>query len=390
MPKMRDGLIQRGDTWSFVIRVPDPVTGKTKPKWHSGFRTRAEAKAARDRARADLRHGAYVEPSRQTLVEFLDEWLPAIKSTVRPSTWQSYKDVIGHVTARIGGLRLAQITPAHLNTLYSELLDSGRRDGTGGLAPRTVRYTHTVLRKALGDAVRWGKLARNPADLADPPKPARTKFSTWSANDVAVFLAHVRADRLFAAYLVAATTGLRRGEILGLRWIDVDLDGGRLSVRQSLVTAGRYGNVQISEPKTARSTRQVTLDPGTVAKLRAHRAHQLKQRMAAGDLWIDSGLVFVREDGSPMHPQSLSGAFTRHARDAGLSPIRFHDLRHTYATLALQGGVHPKVVSERLGHSSIAITLDTYSHVTPSLQAEAADVVAGLITAAGASNQGAS
>lgn len=382
MAAMKDGLIKRGDTWSYVLRIPDPTTGKTKPKWTGGYRTRAEAKAARDEARAQLQRGAYVEPSRQTLAAFFDEWLPAIRTTVRTSTWQSYTDMAGHVTPRIGGLTLAQITPAHLNSLYAELLEDGRRDGTAGLSPRTVRYVHTVLRRAMRDAVRWGKLHRNPADLADPPKPTRSSMSAWTADEAATFLQHATAERLHAAFVLALTTGMRRGEIAGLRWQDVDLEGARLSVQQTLVTTGRYRQVETSQPKTGRSVRQIALDAGTVATLRAHRARQLEERLAWGEQWTDTGLVFTREDGTALHPQSLSRSFTRAAQRAEVAPIRFHDLRHTYASLALQGGVHPKVVSERLGHSSIAITLDTYSHVIPAMQADAADVVADLIATA--------
>jgi integrase len=191
------------------------------------------------------------------------------------------------------------------------------------------------------------------------------------------FIREVRGDRLYAAWLAAATTGLRRGEVLGLMWTDVDFDKGRLSVRRARVSSG--GVVVLSEPKTRRSRRVVALDQTTTAALREHRTRQLEERLAWGAAWVDTGFVFTREDGTPLHPESLSKMFQWRVRRAGLPRIRFHDLRHTHATLALQAGVHPKVVSERLGHSSIRITLDTYSHAIPAMQEEAAERIAALI-----------
>jgi integrase len=239
-----------------------------------------------------------------------------------------------------------------------------------------VQYVHATIRKALNDAVRWGLLVRNPAHQAAAPTPRRGELRTWTANELRGFLESVRSDRLYAAWQLAALTGMRRGEVLGLRWADVDLDTGWLSVRQTVVMVDNQP--QVSEPKTARGRRRIALDPDTIAALRAHHTTQAAERLAAGPAWQGRDLVFTGQDGAPLHPEYVRRRFDRHLHHAGLPRIRFHDLRHTHATLALQAGVHPKVVSERLGHTTVAMTLDIYSHAIPAMQQDAAVTVADL------------
>jgi integrase len=314
-----------------------------------------------------------------TLSVFLDEWLPSVKSTVRPSTYATYETVVNsYLKQHIGALPLQAITPITLKTLYADLLAHGKRNGRDGLSPSTVRYVHAVMRKALKDAVRSNLVQRNVAELVDPPRITRAQIRTWSAREVRTFLNHVRSDRLYAAYVLAATTGMRRGEVLGSRWQDVDLDHGRVSVSQTLVVVSGY-DVQYSEPKTAKGRRMIALDSQTTEALKEWRESQLVERALWGDAYEDADLMFCREDGKPLHPDQFSDAFWRHVAAAKLPRIRFHDLRHTHATLALAAGVHPKVVSERLGHASIVITLDTYSHAIPAMQETAAELVASLV-----------
>jgi integrase len=272
------------------------------------------------------------------------------------------------------------VTPAQLDALYEELLARGRRDGQGGLSPRTVRYVHTVLRLALSRAWRHGLTATNPALAAEPPSARAAQsyaFAVWSPLELRRFLAAARHHPHYAAFHLAASTGLRRGELLGLRWSDLNLDQAYLQVIQNVVRVGN--SVLVQTPKSARSRRRVDLDRQTVNILRSHEVLQrvhIKERDGS-DFYTD--FVFSTKPGVPMHPELLSYFFNRAVRIAGLRRIRLHDLRHTHATHALQAGIHPKIVSERLGHSSVSITLDTYSHVLPSMQRDAAEAVAALV-----------
>lgn len=379
---MRGHVRKRGTLWAVVVDLPrDPISGKRKQRWHSGFKTRKEADKALTEILSRLDQGAYIAPTKKTVSEFLDEWLADTKRTIRASTYSTYETLIRtQIKPRIGSVRLQDLNSFVLNALYEDLLTSGRKDGKGGLSPASVRYVHAVMRKALNDAVKENLVPRNVADAARPPRVQGAKIRTWSARELRRFFDHVRGDRLYAAYVVAGTTGMRRGEVLGLRWQDVDLDAGRASVAQTLIVVGGY-EVQFSEPKTARGRRMVALDPSTVQALREQRERQMLERALMADAYEDHDLVFCREDGTQLHPDAFSDAFWRHSKAAGLPRIRFHDLRHTHATLALAAGVHPKVVSERLGHASITITLDTYSHAIPAMQETAASLVASLVFA---------
>jgi integrase len=377
---MRGFVRRRGSTYTWYFDVPDPVTGKRKQYSRGGFRTKKACQQALNEILATLRTGTFVEPSQRTLAHFLvEEWLPAVRPPkVRPSTWLSYqKSVERHIVPALGHLPLQRLTPAELSVFYRTLLERGRRDGRRGLAPKTVRNIHGALHTALRDAVRWGYVARNVAAAADLPKGATPEMRVWSPEQLRAFLEHVRGDRLYAAWLLLATTGMRRGEVAGLRWVDVDLDGGRVSPRRPRVVVNF--EVVVSEPKTAKGRRSLALDPATVAALREHRRCQLEERLAVGPRWEDSGLVFTWPDGRPLHPERFSRWFEQHARAAGLPKIRLHDVRHSYATAALAAGIPAKVVSERLGHANIAITMDTYSHVLPGLDEQAASTVAQLI-----------
>jgi integrase len=379
---MKGHTTKRGKTWSFVVDVgPDPATGKRRQRWVSRDEQGRPFTKERDAARAmrdylgRLESGEPVEQSTDSLAAYLTEtWLPSRKSKVRPSTWASYRDVLeGRVIPRIGAVKLRALTPRQVADLYDELLTSGSRDKNKpkGLSSRTVRYTGMVLTRALDDAVKLGLITRNPASQVERPKPATVEMSAWTVDEARRFLRHVDGDRLEALWVLLLTTGLRRGEALGLRWEDVELDAGRLAVRRALVAVGY--EVRWSEPKTARSRRVVALDTGTVSALRAHRKAQLEERMMLGAGYSDEGLVFAKVDGSPIHPQTVSQAFERLVKAAGVPAIRLHDTRHTAATLLLDQGVPLKVVSERLGHSSVSITADLYQHVLEHMQTDAAE-----------------
>lgn len=447
---MRGSVVKKGDRYYVKLELdPDPATGHRRQKWHSGYRTKREAERARINLLSKLDSGEYVEPSRQTLGDFLDEWLRAIEPTVRPSTFESYsRNMRNHVVAHIGSVRLNRVDAGTLNGLYAHLLAAGRRrpsrSGRGyppvvveralelraegltleetaerlradleeadhitkdtlasllrrhrvdpgdgetthrRLDPRTVNYVHTIVHRAFKDAVRWGRLARNPADAADPPRGSRKSdgVDSWDAPTLREFLAtsSTSGDLLHALWVLLATTGMRRGEALGLRWSDVDLDAKRLSIVQTIIQV--RSEVKVGEPKTARGRRPVGLDARTVAVLREHRRRELEQRLLVGADFEDRDLVFHHPDGSCLKPDAVSATFARRVRSGGFPKLTLKGLRHTWATLALEQGVHPKVVQERLGHSTIAVTLDIYSHVSPILDDNAAQLVADLVLGA--------
>jgi integrase len=301
---------------------------------------------------------------------------------LRPSTYDSYQRITGnHVLPTLGAVPLQQLTADHLDRLYSRLLKHGHTRENRGLSVKTVRYVHTTLHKALKDAERKQLVTRNVAQAADPPKLSRSaerEMRTWCAEELRAFLAGMQDHPLFAAYLLAATTGMRRGEVLGLRWSDVDFAARRLSVRQT-VTSVNY-DIVFGPPKTKRGRHSIALDAVTLAALQEHRGAQRAERRKIGADAVDLDLVFARADnGHPTHPDYFSQVFDRAVVRLGLPKIRLHDLRHTHATLGLAAGVPPKVMSDRLGHATVAFTQDVYTHAIPELEASAAERVADVI-----------
>jgi integrase len=325
-----------------------------------GFSTRRAAQSALTRTLKDLDDRSYVAPDRQPLGEYLaGTWLPAMSATVRPSTLGSYaRNLRVHVIPKpIASARLQQLQAPMLDALYADLLAGTTRRA---LSPRSVAYIHTILHRALRDAVRWNLIARNPADRADPPRarPAdRLRERAWSADEVAAFLDATASSRYSALWRLIAMTGMRRGEALGLRWEDVDMEQGRLSINRTLIQVGDYRaadrGMAWGTPKTARGRRSVAVDAETLAALRAHRARQHQERLRAGRDYADQGLVFCTRTGEPLHPKVVSNQFRRAVPRHGLPYLSVHGLRHSWATLALQAGVHPRIVQERLGHSTI-------------------------------------
>lgn len=372
-------------SWYVVVDLTRGPDGRRRQKWHGGFRTRKEAEAVKAKLATEMHTGSYVEPTKVTLGEWVESsWLPTMRSQVKPSTWDSYmRNLRLHVLPTLGHRTLQQLTPLVLNGLYAELMESGKQTRAGGgLASKTVRYVHATLHKVLADAVDAGVLQNNPADRARPPKPkasTQKEMQVWDADQLAKFLTHVGDHHLQAAFHLAAMTGMRRGEVLGLRWQDIDLSAMRLAVRHTLVSVAY--EVRDSTPKTHQA-RVVDLDPVTIGHLSDHRTRQEAQRERWGLGYLESELVFRREDGSPVHPDSFTQAFDAEVRRSGLPRIRLHDLRHTHATIALRAGIPVKVISERLGHENPAFTMKQYAHVLPGMQAEAAALIASLVTGA--------
>ncbi|MQA86681.1 MAG: tyrosine-type recombinase/integrase [Streptosporangiales bacterium] len=350
------------------------------------------AKALRD-ALGKVDRNEWVEPSKQPLGEYLDEWAAGLR--LADSTVASYrKNIRLHLKPYLGGVPLASLTTAKINELYRTLEGGGRRDHkTGGaLSARTVRYIHTILRAALQAAVESDRLTKNPADRADPPTAKQAKapeMHPWSDDQLRAFLDWSKDNSaLHTAWYVLAMTGMRRGELLALRWRDVDLDAGTISVRRSVGLVRNKGKgAEIKEGPTKTSKpRVVDIDDATVTLLRAHRRERGNLALQLGR---DDALVFGDHEGRWRHPERFSRTFKAHLnrcrRDLAkrkVEPpeeIRVHDLRHTHATILLRAGVHPKIVSERLGHANVSITLDTYSHVLPTIQREAVAKLAAIM-----------
>jgi integrase len=315
-----------------------------------------------------------VEPNKLTLGSFLErQWLPAISTTIRATTFSLYdQSVRAHIIPALGAVQLRALAAPRLNAFYADLLATGRRDGKGGLSTRSVRILHALLHRALRDAVRWGLVERNVAELADPPAVRSKEAAVWSPEQTRAFLDSQRDDRLIALWRLEAATGLRRGEICGLRWSDVELADGHLRVAQTLVEVNY--KLMFSEPKTDAGKRRLALDPATVAGLKAHRARQATERLSWGALWTgaDANLVFTKEDGSPIHPERLTRWFDQRVTATNLPRITFHGLRHSYVTMLLRGGQPVRAVSARVGHASANVTNAIYSHVLPGDDEQAA------------------
>jgi len=312
--------------------------------------------------------GLPIPTDRRVLRDFMQWWLEAVRPSLRPRTWQRYSEFVRlHIVPELGRLPISRITVEHVHRLHTKKLDQG-------LSASTVRHIHAVLRKALGDAARWGLVTRNVVALAKPPRPERREMTTLAPEQARAFVESARAERLEALFVLGLTTGMRRGELLGLRWKDVDLKRGVLHVSATLQRTAK--GFVFAEPKTARARRQIILTELAKTGLKQHRAKQAEERLRLGAAWEDNNLVFANEAGRPIEATNLvQRSFRRILARADLPLIRFHDLRHTYATLALGRGVHPKVVSDALGHADISTTLNLYSHVTAAMHQQAADAL---------------
>ncbi|HTX08326.1 MAG TPA: site-specific integrase [Solirubrobacteraceae bacterium] len=373
---MKGSTRKRGKTWTaywWVSRL-DQETGQLGRQQRSqgGFRIQKDAQAFLNEKLSSLATGTYVEPDKQPLAEFMAKvWLPGISGTVRPLTAFRYERIIrNYITRRdIGAVPLRHLTGGHMNALYAEL----EREG---LSIATRRLVHAVIRRALNDAIRWRKLARNPAAEADPPSAPTTRAQSWTGRELRIFLGQVADDRLFALWRLAATTGMRRGELLGLPWRCVDLEGGKLRVEQQLLPT--KGGVTFGPPKSKRGERTVALDPETVEALRRHRDVQVLERDLAGPGYEDHDLVFADELGRPIYPSRLGEWFVKARKDAGIPTGTLHVLRHTAATIALTERVPLHIVAGRIGDDPKTV-LATYAHLLPHSDAEAAAVVAAAI-----------
>lgn len=367
-----------GGSWVFVADLAPDITGQRRQKFGSGFATKKEAQTASRAAIEAAERGEPDAAPRGTVGQFLTEWLVATAPSQRPATQRAYKTSAGHLTRQLGDVKLAALSPAHVAAAQSALLESGRRDKNGGLSPTTVHACMVLLRSVLDDAVTWRRLSWNPARAVKAPAIRTRPMTTWTPEETRRFLALITEERLSAAFWMLATTGMRRGEALGLRWSDVNLETGKIRITQTVTRPA--GKVTVGEPKSDRSRRTMSIDLVTMAELRRHRAAQLEERLKWGAAYqVDFDLVFARENGTPLNPEMLGRILRKHAVAAGLPLIRIHDLRHGYATEALRARVNPRTVADRLGHSRVNVTLDTYSHVLPEVEEAEAVRVAEII-----------
>jgi integrase len=304
------------------------------------------------------------------VARYLNDWLASVKPSVRPRSFEAYDLNVRRVLPWIGRYRLTHLTPLHVQSCYTSLLE-------GGLSKRSVEQVHTVLHNALRQAVKMGLIFRNVTNAVSVPRPERKEMRTLTAEQADALFAVTADDRNGALWRLLLTTGVRLGEALGLKWDDVDLDKGRATIQRALQRQAGAGLVFV-EPKSQRSRRTVNLTRQTVAALAEHRRSQLEDRLAAGPMWTDYGVVFARPDGRPLEPSGVITALHDALTRAGLPKVRVHDLRHSAATFLLQRSVHPRVVQEMLGHSTVVLTLDTYSHVSPTMRREAADQMEAL------------
>jgi len=362
-------------SWSIVIdRGKDPYTDKRRQQWHTIKGTKRDAERALRDMLSALDNGTYVKPTQITLAEWLEQWFDSyVVSNTTPRTQESYYSIINkHIIPHLGTIPLMDLRPQYLQNYYALLLKKGRTDNKGGLSRRTVLYIHHIISKSLKHAVKMGLLARNIADAISPPKAERAKIATMMPDDTPKFLDAAATTKHFVFFVTLLYTGLRRGELLALRWKYLDLAMAILHVVESAYKLSN-GTYIVKEPKTKHSQRAVSLSPSLSLLLQQHRETQEKLFAKLGRQLTDDDFVFTRDDGSPINPNTITLAFRRILKKAGIPHIRVHDLRHTHATLMLKAGVHPKVVSERLGHANVLITLDTYSHVLPGLQEAAAE-----------------
>ncbi|MGA2186260.1 MAG: tyrosine-type recombinase/integrase [Bryobacteraceae bacterium] len=373
---MKGHIRRRGErSWAIILDLDRGPDGKRRQKWHTVQGTKKEAERKLTEILHSLATGSYIEPSETTVGEYLLRWLADYaKINVGAKTYERYDGIVRNdLIPALGSIPLLKLQPLQIQAYYTAALQSGRKDGKGGLSAQTVLHHHRLLRKALAQAMRWNLLAANVADRVEAPHPRPKEMQPLDEAESADLIHAAEGTRLYVSILLAVTTGLRRGEILALTWSDVDLPGRRLFVRHALEET-RNG-VNVKEPKSRRGRRTVTLPAFVVDSLKVHKAEQELRKRALGAAYDDRGLVCCGEDGTIWSPSAFTSAYRALLARRKMKGIPFHALRHSHASQLLRDGVSPKIISERLGHSKVGFTLDVYSHLLPGMQEEAASHV---------------
>jgi integrase len=379
------GIYKRGKTWTVHINWTDPNGDKHQHK-RGGFQRKAEAKQYQDRYRSEIHTGRRLGTSKLRVGDYLTrEWLPQRKADLKQSTYASYVNCVNtHIIPHIGNTRLEELSVRKVEQFYRTLQTEGRK-GTSvtqgeGLSPKTVSNVAGVLHRSMRDAVRWGHIANNPIINAIKPSKKSPEMLSWQPNELGAFIEHTHNDRHAALWQLAATTGMRRGELLGLRWDDVDFKNKKISIHRARI---RAGNAVIEEtPKTLAGRRTISLDTGTITVLRQLKARQAEERLAMGECWLDTeGHVFTDPGGLLPNPNTVTRRFQALVKKAQLPRIRLHDVRHSYVVAARRAGVDIKTISQRIGHADTNVTLSVYDHVFQEDDTRAADDTATLIYA---------
>ena len=379
---MKGSIRQRSPGHYAIILDLIDATGKRRRKWHSFAGTKREAQIECARLIAAKQGGTYLEPAKTTLKQFLEKWLEHIKPNVAPRSHQRYEDLaLKNIAPLLGDVILTKLQPIQISGAYAKAVASGRRDGKGGLSARTVHHMHRVLRAALGKAVKWNLLIKNPCDMLerkDRPKIERKPVAVMDATDTVKMLEAARGARWFIPMLLGSTCGIRRGEIVALRWRNVNFETGQLAVSHSIEQTKK--GCREKETKGSKC-RTVAIPSLLIDELKAWRAQQAQELLRLGIRPDGDTRIVTKLDGSSPNPQSLTDVVSRFMKAQG-STLRLHGLRHSHASHLLAENVHPKIVQERLGHHSIAVTMDTYSHLMPNMQADATAKLDAVLRAA--------
>jgi len=369
-----EGSITKREDGRWVARLTVGYEGGKQRRKCLYGRTREEVAGKLARALKAKQDGLPVSNDRLTFGQFLDKWLEdSVKPSVRPRTYDQYSQYVRlYIRPALGNIKLVKLSPENIQALLN-------RQVKKGLSARTAQLTHAIIRRALVQAYKWQLVPRNVATLVDPPRGARFEPTPLTPDETRAFLKAVKGDRLEAFYTVAVALGLRRGEALALRWKDIDLEAGTLTVRHTLQNLPG-GGWNLAEPKSRNSRRTLGLPAFSVQSLKDHRRRQRKERMIKGKDWQDHGFVFASEVGTPLDGNNVYKRYKALLKENGLPDIRFHDLRHTAGTMLCIQGVHPRVAMETLGHSQIGLTMNLYTHVASELQREAAVKIDALLS----------
>lgn len=365
---------------AYLVRVefpPDPVTGKRRQRSKS-YRTKKEAERALAEWLVEIERGTVIEPTKLTTGDLLERWLMVHRADLRPATVALYETMLSrHIIPALGSVPLMKLSPQHLTTFYAEKRQSGKLNGTGGLSSRSVRILHNILHEALDWAVKQQILIRNVTDTINAPKFSYKEKRVWTAEEARRLINAAAGHEWGPLFLMLLTTGMRRGECLGLRWRDLDWQAGKVRIAQQVTAV--QGQIIVGEPKTPKARRSITLAPSCLVALKEHRSRQLEARLKASD-WEDHDLIFCTSHGKPIHPRNVGRTLDRLCEVAGVPRLSVHQTRHTHTTLLFQDGQNIKMISERLGHSSVGITLEIYAHLAENAQDAAATAMDRLLS----------